>query len=105
MIVQGVAEIKETLQELQVIKEIIQGDLKWFSKHYVGKEDDFVAQVDEMIKEIQKKFQELQDKKVPSKQDFSNVAHTKAMLIINLKHLEMQEEKIDELKKEKEIWK
>lgn len=59
MIVQGVTEIKEMLQELQVIKETIQGDLKWFGKHCIGKEDDSIAQVDEMIKEIQKKFQEL----------------------------------------------
>ena len=42
---------------------------------------------------------------MPAKQDFSNVVHTEAMLIINLKHLEMHEEKFFELKKVKEIWK
>ena len=36
-----------------------------------------------------------------SRQDFSNVTHTKAMLIINQKHLEMHEEKVTELKREK----
>ena len=55
-ITQGIAEIKQTLQELQVIKEIIQGDLKWFGKHCARKEDDFVAQTEEIIKETQKKF-------------------------------------------------
>ena len=67
------------------------------------KEDDLVAQFDEIIKEVQKKFQELQEEKTPTKQDFSNVAHTEAMLVINLKHLEMHEEKVAELKKVKEI--
>ena len=69
------------------------------------KDDDSVAQSEEIIKEVQKKFQEWQDKKMPVRQDFSNVAHTEAMLIINLKHLEMHEEKVVELKKIKEVWK
>ena len=69
------------------------------------RDDDSVAQSDEIIKEVQKKFQEWQDKKTSAKQNFSNVAHTEAMLIINLKHLEMHEEKVAELKKIKEVWK
>ena len=55
-LVQGMAKIKETLQVLKVINEIIQGDLKWFGKHCTGKEDDYVAQAKEVIKEVQKKF-------------------------------------------------
>ena len=47
---QGMAEIKENLQELKVINEIIQGDLKWFGKHCTSKEDDSIAQVEEVIK-------------------------------------------------------
>ena len=69
------------------------------------REDDSVAKSNEIIKEVQKKFQEWQDKRTPAKQDFSNVAHIEAMLIINLKHLEMHEEKAAELKRMKEIWK
>lgn len=42
---------------------------------------------------------------MPSRQDFSNVALTNEILIINQKHLEMHEEKVMELKREKEIWK
>lgn len=42
---------------------------------------------------------------MPAKQDFSNMAHTEAMLIINQKHLEIREEKVVELKRVKEIWK
>lgn len=93
-LIQGMNEIKETLQELKVIHQIIQGDLKWFVNHFIGKEEDFVAQSKEVIKEVQKKYQELQDKKTPTKKEFVNIAHTEAMLIINLKHLEMHEEKI-----------
>ena len=40
------------MQALKVIHEIIQGDLKWFGKHYKRKEDDSVAQVEEVIKEV-----------------------------------------------------
>ena len=98
-------QTKEILQGLKVIHEIIQGDLKWFGKHCTGKEDDSVAQVEEVIKEVQKKFQELHDKKMLTKKNFLNVAHIEAMLIINLKHLEMHEENMTELKKEKEIQK
>ena len=90
---------------MKVIHQIIQNDFKWFAKHFMGKDDDSVAQSDEIIKEVQKRFQEWQDKKTPVRQDFSNVAHTEAMLIINSKHLEMHEEKVVELKKIKEIWK
>ena len=71
----------------------------------MGKDDDSIAQSDEIIKEVQRKFQKWQDKKTPAKQDLSNVAHNEAILIINLKHLEMHEEKVVELKKMKEIWK
>lgn len=52
-------KIKEILQALKVIHEIIQEDLKWFDKHCTRKEDDSVAQVEEVIKELQRKFQEL----------------------------------------------
>lgn len=51
-LVQGMTKIKEILQALKVIHEIIQGDLKWFGKHCLGKEDDFVAQAEEVIKEV-----------------------------------------------------
>lgn len=104
-LVQGVFEIKEALQELKVIHQIIQNDLKWFVKQFMEKDDDSVAQADEIIKEVQRKFQGWQEKKTLAKKDFSNVAHTEALLIINLKHLEMHEEKVVELKKVKEIWK
>ena len=33
------------------------------------------------------------------------MAHIEAMLIINLKHLEMHEEKVAKMKKIKEVWK
>ena len=98
-------EIKEALQELKVIHQIIQNDLKWFAKQFIERDDDSIAQSDEIIKEVKRKFQEWQDNKTPAKKDFSNMAHTEAMLIINLKHLEMPEEKVAELKKMKEIWK
>ena len=51
---QGVTEINETLQELKVIHQIIQGDLKWFVKQFTGKEEDSIAQSKELIKEVQK---------------------------------------------------
>lgn len=85
--------------------EIIQGDVKWFRKHCACKESDSVAPMEELINEVQKKFQEIQEKKVPCRHNFSNVAHIEAMLIINLKHLEMHEEKVIELKREKEVLK
>ena len=40
---QGVTEIKEILQGLKVVNEIIQGELKWFRKHCIGKEDDSIS--------------------------------------------------------------
>ena len=55
-IAQGIVEVKEKIQELQVIDEIIQRDLKWFNKHYVGKDKDSVAQIEELVNETQKKF-------------------------------------------------
>ena len=66
-LVHGVIEIKEILHGLKLVDEIIQGDLKWFNKHCVGKENDFVAQVEEIINEVQKKFQEIQEKKAPTR--------------------------------------
>ena len=52
VLVQGMTDIKEILQGLKVIHEIIQGDLKWFGKHYTGKEDDSIAQVEKVIEEV-----------------------------------------------------
>lgn len=52
---------------------------------------------------MQKKFQEVKEKKTLTKLDFSNIAHVEAMLIINRKHLQMYEEKVRELCKEKEV--
>ena len=63
MLVQVVTEIKEILDGLRLVDEIIQGDLKWFGKHCAGKESDFVAPVEELLNEIQGKFQEIRDKK------------------------------------------
>lgn len=77
--------------------------MKWFNKNFVEKESNSVAPVEELIIEIQKNFQEVQEKKTPCRHDFSNIFHTKAMLIINLKHLEMYGEEVTELKREKEI--
>ena len=56
VLTQGISEIKEALQELKVIHQIIQNDLKWFAKQFIEKDDDSVAQSDEIIKEVQKKF-------------------------------------------------
>ena len=58
-LVQGMTKIKEILQGLKVIHEIIWRDLTWFGKHYTSKEDDSIAQVEEVIKEVQKKVHEL----------------------------------------------
>ena len=90
---QGISEIKEILDNLRLVDEIIQSDLKWFGKHCVGKESDSVAAVEELVSKIQRKFHEVQDKKAPCREDFSNIAHSKAMLIINQNNLEMHAEK------------
>lgn len=45
---------------LKVVDEIIQGHLKWFSKHYARKESDSLSPVEELISEIRgssKKFE------------------------------------------------
>ena len=55
-IAQGIVEVKEKIQELQVIDEIIQRDLKWFNKHCAGKDEDSIAQIEELVNETQKKF-------------------------------------------------
>ena len=52
VLTQGISEVKEALQELKVIHQIIQNDFKWFAKHFMGKDDDSVAQSDEIIKEV-----------------------------------------------------
>ena len=67
VLTQGVTKINETLQELKVIHQIIQGELKWFVKQLTSKEDDSIAQSKEVIKEVQRKFRELHDKKAPTK--------------------------------------
>ena len=66
-LVQGVTEIKEILDGVKLVDKIIQGDLKWFNKHGVGKENDSIAKMEEIIIEVQKKFQEIQEKKISSK--------------------------------------
>ena len=59
----GISEIKEILDGLKLVDEIIQGDLKWFNKHCIAKKSDSITLVKELINEVQKKFQEIQEKK------------------------------------------
>ena len=42
-LVQGVTKIKEILDGLKIVDEIIQGDLKWFKKHCASKDNDSIA--------------------------------------------------------------
>lgn len=42
-LVQRVTKIKEILDNLKLLDEIIQGDLKWFKKHYSGTENDSIS--------------------------------------------------------------
>ena len=60
---QAISEIKEILDNLKLMDEIIQNDLKWFGKHCVGKESDSIALVEELVSEIQRKFHEVQEKR------------------------------------------
>ena len=83
VVAQAISEIKEILDNLRLMDEIIQSDLKWFGKHCVGKESDFVAPMEELVNKIQRKNREVQDKMAPCREDFSNISHTEAMLIIN----------------------
>lgn len=101
----GVSEIKETQSGLKLVNEVILEDLKWFYKQCAGEDKDYVALIEDIIREIQNKFLEIQEKKVPTREDFSNISHVEAILIINKKHLEMHEAKITELKREKEVLK
>ena len=55
-LMQGIYEVKEALQELKVIHQIIQNDFKWFAKQFMEKDDDSVAQSNEIIKEVKRKF-------------------------------------------------
>ena len=90
------------LNGIKVIDDIIQGYLKWFHKKCT-KEENSINSSEEIIRDMQKKFQEVKEKKTLTKLDFSNIAHVEAMLIINRKHLQMYEEKVRELCKEKEV--
>lgn len=104
-ITQGISKIKEFLSGLNDIDDIIQGDLKWFHKQWDKERKNPIAPSEEIIRDLQKKFLEVKEKKMPTKQDLSSIAHMEAMMIINQKHLEIHEENIGELCKEKEVQK
>ena len=44
-LVQAIIEIKEILDGLRLVDEIIKGDLKWFNKHCTRKESDSIAPI------------------------------------------------------------